>query len=135
MRSTMVLSSFSGFAPEKDCTFWPFFKNTNVGILEMSNRSAKSSHSSTSTWNQNQKQTKQTINEKSLKLRLKKAVDWQKRKKQVIARYSQMLTLTTTIFAAYCWANFSKTGEITLHGPHQVAKKSAKYSMISLVFY
>lgn len=35
-----------------------------------------------------------------------------------------ILTLTTTMLAAYCWPNFSKTGAITLHGPHQVAKKS-----------
>lgn len=34
------------------------------------------------------------------------------------------LTLTTTMFVAYCWDNFSKNGLMTLHGPHQVAKKS-----------
>lgn len=51
---TMVFSSLSGLAPENVSTFSPFFKNTNVGILEISYRMAKSSHSSTSTWKQNE---------------------------------------------------------------------------------
>lgn len=36
----------------------------------------------------------------------------------------RIITFNTTILSAYVLANSSNFGAITLHGPHQVAKKS-----------
>lgn len=44
--------------------------------------------------------------------------------KKIIEFHIIIITFNTTILSAYVLANSSNFGAITLHGPHQVAKKS-----------